>query len=254
MSIFLPRTDIHCSHPVPAMKIPKETVVAIVPAAGSGVRMGAGRAKQFLEIRNKPLLAITLETFQKCDQVDAVILVVPEADVSFCRDHIVDPFGMHKVVKIIAGGARRQDSVRMGVKATEGKYDLLLIHDGVRPMITVELVEKIIAAAGMHRAVIAAMPAKETVKEVNSHYEVVGTYDRRRVWMVQTPQIFRYGDILAAHERAVSEGWEEATDDSLLMEKMGITVTVVEGSDRNIKVTTPFDLEMARRILTASSE
>ena len=216
--------------------------------------MGAGRAKQFLEIRDRPLLAITLETFQKCDQVDAVILVVPEADVSFCHEHIVKPFGMHKVVKIVPGGARRQDSVRIGIKATEGNYDLLLIHDGVRPMITVELVEKVIEAAEKHRAVIAALPAKETVKEVNSDHEVVGTYDRKRVWMVQTPQIFRYGDILAAHERAVSEGWKEATDDSLLVEKAGITVTVVEGLDRNIKVTTPFDLEMVRNILTASQE
>ncbi|HIJ39691.1 MAG TPA: 2-C-methyl-D-erythritol 4-phosphate cytidylyltransferase [Deltaproteobacteria bacterium] len=239
---------------MPVMKSPKKTVAAIVPAAGSGVRMGAGRAKQFLEIRNRPLLALTLETLQKCDQVDAIILVVPEADVAFCRDQIVDPFGLNKVVKIIPGGVRRQDSVRIGVKATGGNYDLLLIHDGVRPMITVELVERVIDAAWTHRAVIAAMPAKETVKEVNSENEVVGTYDRKRVWMVQTPQIFRYGDIMAAHERAVSEGWEEATDDSLLVEKTGITVTVVEGSDRNIKVTTPFDLEMARNILGKNSE
>ena len=239
---------------MPVMKSPKKTVVAIVPAAGSGVRMGAGRAKQFLEIRNRPLLALTLETLKKCDQVDAIILVVPEADVAFCRDQIVDPLGLNKVVKIIPGGVRRQDSVRIGVKATGGNYDLLLIHDGVRPMITVELVERVIEAAVKHRAVIAAMPAKETVKEVNSENEVVGTYDRKRVWMVQTPQIFRYGDIMAAHERAVSEGWEEATDDSLLVEKTGITVTVVEGSDRNIKVTTPFDLEMARNILGKNSE
>ncbi len=236
------------------MKTHRESVVAIVPAAGSGVRMGAGRAKQFLEIKNRPLLSITLETLQKCDRVDAIILVVPEADVGFCREHITDPFGLHKVIKIVPGGPRRQDSVRMGILATQGKYDLLLIHDGVRPMITVELVERIINAAGKHRAVIAALPAKETVKEVNSHHVVTGTYDRKRVWMVQTPQIFRYRDILAAHERALSEGWEEATDDSLLVEKTGITVTVVEGSDRNIKVTTPFDLEMARNILTANYE
>ena len=236
------------------MQTPKETVAAIVPAAGSGVRMGTGRAKQFLEIRDRPLLAITLETLQNCDQVDAIILVVPEAEVTFCREHIVDPFGLHKVVKIVPGGARRQDSVRMGVEATEGKYDLLLIHDGVRPMITVDLVERIIQATGNHRAVIAALPAKETVKEVNSRQEVVGTFDRKRVWMVQTPQIFRYRDILTAHKRAVSEGWQEATDDSLLVEKLGITVAVVEGSDRNIKVTTPFDLEMARNILAANHE
>jgi 2-C-methyl-D-erythritol 4-phosphate cytidylyltransferase len=237
-----------------ATKPHRKTVAAIVPAAGSGVRMGTGRAKQFLKLRDRPLLALTHETLQNCDQVDAIILVVPEKDVAFCRDRIVHQFGIDKVIKVVPGGARRQDSVRIGVKATEGNYDLLLIHDGVRPMITVELVERLIQAAMKHRAVIAAMPAKETVKEVNSDNEVVGTYNRKRVWMVQTPQIFRYQDIMTAHEKAVAEGWDEATDDSLLVEKTGITVTVVEGSDRNIKVTTPFDLEVARNLLAANPE
>ncbi len=230
---------------------PRQTVAAIVPAAGSGVRMGAVQAKQFLEIGNRPLLALTLDTLQKCDRVDAIILVVPEADIPFCRDRIVGAFGIKKVVRIVPGGARRQDSVRLGVQATEGRYDLLLVHDGVRPMITVELVERIIGAAENHRAVIAALPAKETVKEVNSRNEVVRTCDRKRMWLVQTPQIFRYEDILSAHEKALAERWEEATDDSMLLEKLGIPVTVVEGSDRNIKVTTPFDLEMARKLSAA---
>ena len=239
---------------MPSMKPHRKSVVAIVPAAGAGVRMNAELPKQFLELGNRPLLALTLDTFQNCDRVDAVILVVPEMDVTFCRDQIVHRFGMNKVVDIVPGGPRRQDSVRIGVKATQGNYDLLLIHDGVRPMITMELVERVIREAEKHRAVIAALPAKETVKEVNSKNKVVGTYDRKRVWMVQTPQVFRYRDILTAHERALSEDWEEATDDSLLVEKTGVTVTVVEGSDRNIKVTTPFDLEVARNLLAANPE
>jgi len=154
-----------------------------------------------------------------------------------------------KVKKIVPGGKWRQDSVRFGLEATEGKYDLVLIHDGVRPLIKKRLIERVIKEAMTNRAVITALPAKETVKEVNELRDVVKTYDRERVWMVQTPQAFRYQDILKAHQKALEEGWEEATDDALLVEKSGITVKVVEGSEKNIKVTTPDDLELARLLL-----
>jgi 2-C-methyl-D-erythritol 4-phosphate cytidylyltransferase len=172
--------------------------------------------------------------------------VVPQDDVEYCKKEIVERFGLTKVEKIVPGGKRRQDSVRLGLEATEGKYDLVLIHDGVRPLIEKALIEKVIKEAMVNRAVITALPAKETVKEVNDLRNVVKTYDRERVWMVQTPQAFRYQDILKAHQKALEEGWEEATDDALLVEKSGITVKVVEGSEKNIKVTTPHDLELAR--------
>ena len=139
--------------------------------------------------------------------------------------------------------------MRLGLQATEGKYDLVLIHDGVRPVIEQGLLKRVVDTAMTHRAVITALPAKETVKEVDGRHEVVRTIERHRVWMVQTPQAFRYRDILNAHEQAVSQGWEEATDDAFLVEKLGIPITVVEGSERNIKVTTPFDLELARFLL-----
>ena len=151
--------------------------------------------------------------------------------------------------KIVPGGKRRQDSVRLGLEATEGKYDLVLIHDGVRPLIEKGLIERVIEEAMVNRAVITALRAKETVKEVNNIRQVVKTFDRERVWMVQTPQAFRYQDILKAHQKALEEEWEEATDDALLIERSGITVKVVEGSEKNIKVTTPHDLELARFLL-----
>ena len=219
--------------------------VAIIPAAGSGIRMGNKRAKQFLSIDGKPILALTLEPFQK-STVAAVILVVPQSDVAYCKKEIVERFGLTKVKKIVPGGKRRQDSVRFGLEATEGKYDIVLIHDGVRPLIEKEVIERVIKEAMVNRAVITALPAKETVKEINELRDVVKTYDRERVWMVQTPQAFRYQDILDAHQKALREGWEEATDDALLVEKSGVTVKVVEGSEKNIKVTTPQDLELAR--------
>lgn len=223
--------------------------VAVIPAAGSGVRMGSDKAKQFLELDGRPLLAATLEPFQLCKKVDAIILVVPSRETDYCRERIVDRFGLDKILKVVPGGERRQDSVRLGVEATKGDYGLVLIHDAVRPIIDEELIEKVIGAAIIHRAVITGLPARETVKEIDRTSRVVKTYDRNTVWLVQTPQVFRYEDILLAHETAVNEGWEEATDDAFLVERLGIPVNVIEGSEKNIKITTPHDLEMARFLM-----
>ena len=206
------------------------TTVAVIPAAGSGIRMNSERAKQFLCLDERPILAVTLTHFQNCEDMEGIILVAPPGDVVYCEEHIVEKFGFTKVKKVVAGGKRRQDSVRLGIEATEGRYDRVLIHDGVRPIIDQGLLKRVIAAAESHRAVIAALPAKETVKEVND----------------------RHADILKAHHMARSQGWEEATDDAFLVEKLGIPITVVEGSEKNIKVTTPHDLELARFLLRSS--
>ena len=227
----------------------KDRTVAIIPAAGSGIRMGSGQAKQFIELDGRPLLALALQPFQDCHAVDAIILVVPAEDIDFCRREIVERFGLEKVWRVVCGGKRRQDSVRLGLEATEKKYGSVLIHDGARPLLDEAFIERIISAGRAHRAVIAALPAKETVKAVNRSREVMRTLVREEVWLVQTPQVFRYKDIAAAHQKAYREGWEEATDDSLLVEKLGIPVKVIEGSEKNIKVTTPHDLELVQFLL-----
>jgi len=224
------------------------TTVAVIPAAGLGLRMQSGRAKQFLSLNRRPVLAVTLSVLQGCRHIDEMVLVAPPKDVAYCREHIVEEYGLYKVAAVVSGGDRRQDSVRLGIEATQGRHDLVLIHDGVRPLIDEGLLSRVIEAAQTQRAVIAALPAKETVKEVDAANEVVRTYDRGRVWLVQTPQAFHYHDILKAHHLAAVQGWE-ATDDAFLMEKLGIPVFVVEGSERNIKVTTPHDLELARFLL-----
>lgn len=228
--------------------------VAIIPAAGAGVRMGSERPKQFLALEGKPVLQVTLEKFQGCQAIDAIIAVVPSADVDYCKREIVEKHHLGKVRKVIAGGPKRQDSVRLGIEASGGEYGLVLIHDGVRPLIPPDLIKRVVASAKKDGAVVAALPAKETVKEVDEKGLVTRTYDRQRVWLVQTPQVFRYRDILDAHRRALEQGWEGVTDDSLLMEKMGIPVKVIEGSEENIKITTPHDLELARRILQMRGE
>ncbi|MGD2125409.1 MAG: 2-C-methyl-D-erythritol 4-phosphate cytidylyltransferase [Desulfobacteraceae bacterium] len=223
--------------------------VAIIPAAGIGVRMGGAPAKQFLDFDGRPLLAVTLEKFQVCPAIDSIIAVVPSGDVDYCKEEIVVGYNLSKVEKIVVGGKRRQDSVRLGLEATKGDYNLVIIHDGVRPLVQTDLISRVADAAREFRAVITAMPAKETVKEVGEDNRVVKTYDRRRVWQVQTPQAFRYEDIITAHHKAVEGGWEEVTDDALLLEKMGIPIEVIEGSEDNIKVTTAHDFELARFLL-----
>jgi len=226
--------------------------VAIIPAAGSGIRMGGDQAKQFVEIESKPLLAVTLEPFQTCPAVNAIILVVPPKDVDYCRKEIVERFNLQKIKDVVPGGTRRQDSVRFGIEAAGKNYDLVLIHDGVRPAIDEEFIQCVIDTAKTHRAVITALPAKETVKKVDSDGYVVKTYARKQIWLVQTPQVFRYEDIEAAHQKAIREKWDTATDDSALIERLGIPVTVVEGSEKNIKVTTRHDLELIRFMLKKS--
>ena len=220
--------------------------VAIIPCAGSGIRMGAARAKQFLEIRDRPILALTLEKFQACPLIDSIILVVPMAEIDFCKKEIVKRYGFGKVDKVILGGERRQDSVRLGLEASNGDYELAVIHDGVRPFIDAALIERVLTAAKDHRAVIVALPAKDTVKKVDHAGFVIETHERKNIWLVQTPQVFRYRDIMTAHEKAISEGWEDVTDDASLIERLRIPVKVILGSEYNIKITTPHDMELGR--------
>jgi 2-C-methyl-D-erythritol 4-phosphate cytidylyltransferase len=223
---------------------------AIITAAGAGIRMGGDQAKQFMDLDGRPLLAVTLDRFEHSPDIDGIVLVVPPGKVDDCRDQIVKKYALAKVVKVVAGGARRQDSVRLGLDATEGHYPLVLIHDGVRPFVSLELISRIVKAMDQHRSVIPALAARETIKETDTAGLVVKTRDRRSLWLVQTPQAFRYEDIVEAHRRALKENWEEMTDDALLVERTGIPVKVIEGSEENIKITTPRDLELARFLLS----
>jgi 2-C-methyl-D-erythritol 4-phosphate cytidylyltransferase len=223
---------------------------AIITAAGAGIRMGGDQAKQFMDLDGRPLLAVTLERFERSPDIEGIVLVVPPGKVDDCRDRIVKKYGLAKVVKVVAGGERRQDSVRLGLEATEGHYPLVLIHDGVRPLVSPELIGRIVRAMNRYRSVIPALAARETIKEADTAGLVVKTHDRRSLWLVQTPQAFRYEDILGAHRRALKENWEEMTDDALLVERTGIPVKIIEGSEENIKITTPKDLALARFLLS----
>lgn len=223
--------------------------VAIITAAGTGIRMGTETAKQFMDLGGRPLLAVTLQNFEQCALVESVVLVVPQDRVRYCEREIVDRFHLHKVGQVVPGGRRRQDSVRFGLEAAGKACELVVIHDGVRPFVPPDFISRIITAASRHRAVVPALPVKETLKRVDPDGLVVETPERNTFRLVQTPQAFQFEDILGAHRRAWENNWEESTDDALLLERSGIPVTVIEGLEENIKITTPHDLDLARFML-----
>jgi 2-C-methyl-D-erythritol 4-phosphate cytidylyltransferase len=228
-------------------------VTAVIPTAGSGMRMGLEQAKQYLEIDGKPLLVHTLRTFQECHLVDSIIVVVPEKDVDYCLHQMVQGYQLSKVYKVIGGGERRQDSVRNGIEAVADSCKWVLIHDGVRPFVSIKLIEKVIKAARSYRAVITGLPVTETIKRVDSKANVLNTIERKGLWLIQTPQIFSREDIHLSHQEALKRDWAEATDDAFLAEKMGISAKIIEGEERNIKITTPHDLQVARFLLSTES-
>jgi 2-C-methyl-D-erythritol 4-phosphate cytidylyltransferase len=207
--------------------------------------MGCKVPKQFLEIDGRPLLALTLEAFEKCSAVDEVILVVPSVEVDHCRHAVVKRYGFKKVAAVVAGGKTRRDSVRLGMASVGDGCGMVVVHDGVRPLVTPSLIEKVIEAARVSGAAIAGIPARDTVKEVNGDL-VKKTYERENVWLAQTPQAFHYGILLDAHDREGTGRPGEPTDDACLVERAGGTVVVVAGDEDNIKVTTPRDLAMVK--------
>lgn len=224
--------------------------VAIIVAAGEGKRMG--EKKQFLSIGGKPLIAYTLGPFEQSPLVDGIILVGPQEDLGFIRNEVVERFGFKKVEKIIPGGKRRQDSVYQGILAIEGDCDMVLIHDGVRPLITTKLLEESIRLCQRYRAVVTAVRITDTVKREEGGF-VFRTLDRTFLWAAQTPQTFAYELILSAYQRAYEDGYG-ASDDSALVERIGQRIKIMEGSCENLKLTSPEDIPFVEAILRKRGE
>ncbi|HXC61535.1 MAG TPA: 2-C-methyl-D-erythritol 4-phosphate cytidylyltransferase [Nitrospiria bacterium] len=223
-------------------------VTAIVPAAGSGLRMKGNVPKQFLLLDGLPILAHTLRALEPVPQIDEVILVVPESQISFCRTEIVNKYNLKKISKVIPGGEQRQDSVYKGLQAVSADTDWVMVHDGVRPFVTQAMIESAIEAAKEAKdGAVVAIPMRDTPKEVLSN-RITKTLDRQRLWLAQTPQVFRRSLFLRAHEEARSQGIY-GTDDAALVERLGGCVQIALGSEENIKVTTPADLELAEAII-----
>ncbi len=229
-------------------------VIALIPAAGMGKRMGAAVNKQYLQVGGRPILAHTLQVFETAPFVDQVYLVTPADEIAYCRQEVVARYGFAKVCGITAGGKERQHSVLNGLRALVGALadDIVLIHDGVRPFLPVSVLERAVASARQHDGALVAVPAKDTIKVVEDGV-VSETPPRERLWLAQTPQAFRYGVIRDAHERAAAEGYL-GTDDASLLERLGKRVHVVMGDYRNIKITTPEDMLLAEAFLKQQAE
>jgi 2-C-methyl-D-erythritol 4-phosphate cytidylyltransferase len=227
-------------------------VIAIIPAAGLGTRMagsatGKAPAKQFTEINGVPVLIHTLRKFAESSKVTEIIVALRKADADNFSSRLRQE-RLSKPVRVVEGGERRQQSVEKALNSVKAAPDdLVLVHDGVRPFVDQETISKVIDAASRHAAAIAAVPAVDTIKQVDRTAEgavVNATIPREHVVLVQTPQGFRFGLLKRAFDEAQRDGFN-GTDEASLVERMGEQVWVVMGSSRNIKITTPSDLELA---------
>ncbi|HVF68725.1 MAG TPA: 2-C-methyl-D-erythritol 4-phosphate cytidylyltransferase [Pyrinomonadaceae bacterium] len=223
--------------------------VAIIVAAGRGSRMGGGRAKQFREISGTPIIIHTLRRFEQCAAVAETTVVLPDAE----REEFLslsEKYGLRKLARAVAGGETRALSVWNGLRSLSDvdDSDVVAVHDGVRPFVGPEEIERAIRAAEEHGAAILAAPAVDTIKEAEDG-RVLRTHERSRLWHAQTPQCFRLSLLRRAYESALAEGAADATDDSALVERLGVEVRIVEGGPHNIKVTTPRDFALAEMLL-----
>lgn len=229
---------------------------AIVLAAGQGKRMKSKIQKQFLLLEEKPVIWYALHAFEE-SRVDDVILVTGADEIAYCRDEIVGKYGFSKVRAIVAGGKERYHSVYEGLKVlgsqlSYGEGDCVLIHDGARPFVDEPMIERIVSDIRSYSAAVAGMPSKDTVKLADADGFASVTPERAYVWMIQTPQGFTYPLIRAAYDKMMSreEYQQGVTDDAMVVETMtDHKVRLTEGSYRNIKVTTPEDMEVASAFL-----
>jgi 2-C-methyl-D-erythritol 4-phosphate cytidylyltransferase len=221
-------------------------IALVIPAAGAGARMGTRTPKQFLRIGRRSILEVTLGQFQAPPLVHEIVIALPEPHLPRARRLLGRQRPSRRPAPgLVVGGATRQESVWRALQALAREADIVVVHDGVRPFITRDLVRRVVRAAVAHGAAICALPIAETVKRVRGEV-VEATLDRSELWAVQTPQAFRFPLLREAHEKARRDGFV-GTDEAMLVERLGHPVRVVRGLESNIKVTTPADLRRVRR-------
>lgn len=224
-----------------------KNVAAVIPAGGTGLRMGRETPKQFLPLDGTPIIVHTLRAVMRAESVGTVILVLPELHIKEGAT-ILTQYGLMDSVNIVRGGSTRQDSVERGLLAVPEGIDFTLVHDGVRPFIDAELIECCLKAAQVNGAAIVALPVKDTLKSVNSAQNITSTVDRQGLWQAQTPQIASTRLLLEAHAEARRDSFV-GTDEASLLARINVPVSVVEGSEANIKITRPEDLTLAEALL-----
>ena len=224
-------------------------VIAIIPAAGTGTRMRASSPKQFLTLAGSPIIVHTLRKFTSCRLIQQVIVPVRKPDLLQFQE-VIDKEGLSRSVKLVPGGIHRQDSVFAGFKAIEEDTDIVVVHDAVRPFVDTSLIEAVIQEANLKGSAIVAIPCSDTVKQIEKNL-VAATLPRDKIILVQTPQAFRYQILKEGFEKAAIESFY-ATDESCLIERLGYPVSVIRGSDMNIKITKPSDLPLAELFIKLS--
>ncbi len=224
----------------------KRNVIAIVPAAGFGTRFGPGTNKPFHPLLDKPLIVWCLEVFEKLGEIEEVIPVLKKQDMEKGIE-IFEQYSLSKIKRIAPGGEERQDSVYHGLKLLKGKADMVLIHDGARPLVDGGIVRTTIRNVNGFDGVVVGVPVKDTIKEVQDGL-VKKTLRRETVWAIHTPQLFLYGSLMKAYELAMEEKFY-STDDAALIERNGGKVKVIMSSYSNMKITTPEDVTVVEALL-----
>lgn len=228
---------------------------AIVLAAGQGKRMQSSVHKQYLLIKDKPVLYYSLKAFED-SIIDDVVLVVGEGEGDYCQKEILDKYGFQKVRTTVCGGRERYHSVAYGIRSINWECDYIFIHDGARPFVDDAIIKRAFDAVRQFRACVVGMPVKDTIKIADEKGYVAGTPDRSRIWQIQTPQVFEKALIAAAYEKLLAEEKRlladgvTITDDAMVVEYfMNTPVKLVQGSYENIKITTPEDLKIAETLV-----
>lgn len=227
----------------------KEKNVAIVLAAGQGKRMNSSVPKQYLLLGGRPVLFYALETFQKSEVIDEIILVVGQGQVEYCTSEFVEKYGFTKITKVIEGGKERYLSVYCGIKEAEGA-DNIFVHDGARPFVTSDIINHSYEMVQEYKACAVGVPVKDTIKIIDDNGFISHTPNRDYVWAIQTPQIFKYDLLYKAYHKLMNSEETGITDDAMVVERMlGRKVKLVLGDYKNIKITTPEDLIVGERYL-----
>lgn len=232
---------------------------AIILAAGKGSRMHADIPKQYMTVNGKPLIYYALQTFEN-SFIDEIILVVSPGDSAYCSKEIVDKYGFHKVTHIVEGGNQRYHSVYKGLHAAAPETEYIFIHDGARPCVSDDIIQRAYEEVIEYQACVTGMPVKDTIKIADEEGFAAQTPDRKRLWMIQTPQVFQYTMIREMYDRLILQETDllrkgiNITDDAMVVETFSdIRIRLVEGSYSNIKVTTPEDITLAEIFLSRES-
>lgn len=227
-------------------------VTAILAAAGKGKRMGLEKNKLFIPLLNLPVLAHSVLAVANCSDIDNLIIVASTEDISRIRDMLLK-LPITQLWQVVEGGSERQYSIANALRAVPPATEIILVHDGARPLIDPGMVGRVIAAACACRAAGVAVPVKDTIKTVDTDGFATGTPDRRTLWAIQTPQAFEASLLRQAYAKAAADGFL-GTDDASLVERLGVRVKLVEGHYSNLKITTPEDMLFAAALLKAGSE